>query len=93
MFHQLLNLWVHACRGYTPLDVCLLEMQFWREYKDARMDGFKGHHANYMDVIQQLLKTGIKRQRLSCLPVPTNKWGCTCGECLNGYLSPRMQYR
>ena len=71
-----------------------MEMQYWREYKDAQVEGgFKGHDIKYMEVINLLLKTGIKLQRLTSLPVPKNKWGCTCGECLNGYLSPHMRYR
>ncbi|DBB07510.1 hypothetical protein WJX82_009247 [Trebouxia sp. C0006] len=80
--------------GFTPLDVCILEMQYWREYQDAQVQGgFKGHDVKYMEVINHLLKTGIKLQRVTSLPVPKNKWGCTCGECLNGYLSPHMRYR
>ena len=81
------------CRGYTPLDVCLLEMQYLREYQDAHLVGFRYHDVKYMDVIAQLVKPGIRAQRLSTIPVINNKWGCTCGFCLNGYLSPRMQYR
>ena len=83
----------HLCRGYTPMDVCILEMQFWRQYKDAKSDGFKGHDPKYLAVLGKLKKTYIRLERLTCLPVPKNKWGCTCGACLGGYLSPRMQYR
>lgn len=75
------------------MDVCILEMQFQREYRDACLDGFKGHDAKYMAVIRRLQNTGPKLERLTCLPVPKNKWGCTCGGCLNGHLSPRMHFR
>ena len=81
------------CRGYTPLDVCILEMQFRREQQDACGEGFMQHEDRYMWVIEHLLKGKTKRDRLACLPIPQSKLGCTCGQCLRGYFSPRMQWR
>ncbi|KAI5834408.1 hypothetical protein K523DRAFT_230666 [Schizophyllum commune Tattone D] len=33
-------------------------------------------------------------QKIGTLPeyIAQNRWGCTCGKCLGGWLSPRMQY-
>lgn len=76
------------------MDVCILEMQYWREYKDAQTEaGFRGHDPTFMEVISHLLNTNIKAQRLTSLPVPKNQWGCTCSDCFKGYMSPRMMYR
>ena len=82
-----------TCRGYTPLDVCILEMQFRREQQDACGQGFMQHEDRYMKVIKHLLKANTKRGRLACLPIPQSNKGCTCGQCDNGYFSPRMQWR
>ena len=82
-----------SCRGYTPIDVCILEMQFRREQQDACGQGFMHHEDRYMLVIKHLLKSNIKRNRLACLPIPQSKEGCTCAKCFRGYFSPRMQWR
>ena len=78
------------------MDVCLLEMQFWREFKDGRMGGFKSHEAKFMDVIAALLSAqGFFRAANEALnlQVVRHKNGCTCNECIGGFLSPKMAFR
>ena len=82
-----------CCRGYTPLDVCALEMEYQRDCADARLSGFRCHEDRYMQVIQHLQNGDGKGSLKSTLPYPRSKEGCTCGRCLQGFLSPRMLLR
>lgn len=80
-----------CCSGYTPLEVCALEMEYQRECSEARPSGFTGHEDRYMQVIKLLDKAGGNGK--SVVPIPKSKLGCTCGQCFSGFLSPRTRLR
>jgi hypothetical protein len=79
----------------TPLEACSAAMCSSRELEEILMyDGWKG----YSDISLHI-KATLKRAMGHPMP-PTNeeyvakkKWGCTCGKCHGGWLSPRMLIR
>ncbi|KAJ4516485.1 hypothetical protein HRR83_001819 [Exophiala dermatitidis] len=80
--------------GDTPLEALLLELETRRigkspgRFVDVDMDSFEGHSRQAVKCIARLrdleLETTLDFKRLA--------FGCTCGECIMGFLSPRMRY-
>ncbi|KAJ7844403.1 hypothetical protein B0H14DRAFT_2358669 [Mycena olivaceomarginata] len=79
----------------TPLEACSAAMCSSRDLEEILMyDGWKG----YSDISLHI-KATLKRAMGHPMP-PTNeeyvakkKWGCICGKCHGGWLSPRMLIR
>ncbi|EHY58920.1 hypothetical protein ABEF92_001732 [Exophiala dermatitidis] len=79
--------------GDTPLEALLLELETRRTWKlsgssvTLTMDEFEGHSRQAVKCVARLrdleLKTTLDFKRIAC--------GCTCGECIQGFLSPRMR--
>eukprot|EP01105_Mastigella_eilhardi_P001250 TRINITY_DN1152_c0_g1_i14.p1 TRINITY_DN1152_c0_g1~~TRINITY_DN1152_c0_g1_i14.p1 ORF type:complete len:598 (-),score=129.97 TRINITY_DN1152_c0_g1_i14:496-2289(-) len=70
----------------TPFDVLVAQVQSRREFCHI----FAMPWLGIREETQQLLRL------LAPTPLPPNaelKWGCTCGQCANGWLSPETRFR
>ncbi|KAJ7736870.1 ankyrin repeat family protein [Mycena metata] len=79
--------------GVTPLERLADTMRSTREFSEIFL-GWDG----YSDVeltIQYLLKQALGQTVDPDLAtyITKNKYGCTCGQCAGGWLSPRMRFR
>ncbi|RPD65375.1 hypothetical protein L226DRAFT_480019 [Lentinus tigrinus ALCF2SS1-7] len=80
--------------GFTPLEACDREMRRSKEFAQTLLGTWSGHPAHALRT-QYVLKCasgenlGISEDDY----VETRRWGCTCGACTDGWLSPRMRYR
>ncbi len=86
------------CRGDTPLDSCISKMQTHRDILESLAQPFPGHDAALMLIIDHFKAFYADPAQLSSLPIPRNKYGCTCGQDIAddgcaAWLSPRMRYR
>lgn len=73
--------------GRIPLDHLDAEMARIRERQ--RGSEFKGHD----DSMCQCKVLIMQEMGLNPPPAELIKWGCTCGQCKGGWLSPRMVFR
>lgn len=81
-------------QGETPLDALLMNLEDCRTTHrfNASTEDVSDQFAGFSDAAVLCLislnggtqVTGVDRQRL--------KYGCTCGQCLSGFLSPRMRF-
>ncbi|KAK0499412.1 ankyrin repeat family protein [Armillaria luteobubalina] len=74
--------------GVTPLDGVLDSMQSTREFCEAMLGTWPGNSEADMKIVR-ILKTAMK------LPADGDnqlQFGCTCGQCSGGWLSPRMRF-
>ena len=60
-------------------------------------EGLPGHFTSYdgdsMQVLSLLSAAGAAHGVWGIIHVPKHVMGCSCGSCLEGWLSPRMQHR
>ena len=79
-------------KGLTPLELCEQRQRQLREWDEARRV-WRGYHPNALQVIY-LLKhaTGEDVGMSEDQFVTQNRYGCTCEQCTDGWLSPRMRY-
>ena len=83
-------------QGHSPEEACRSVMSTTRRMMESVTGTWPGWtFANGAPHILYLLKhargelTGISEGAF----VHTVRWGCTCGQCADGWLSPRMRYR
>ncbi|OBZ78418.1 hypothetical protein A0H81_02167 [Grifola frondosa] len=80
--------------GMTPLEVCERQMVSTREFSETMLGVWGGYDDDSLRVTVLL-----KRAAGEDIPVTDDeyvkarKYGCTCGQCTGGWLSPRMRYR
>ncbi|KAK7032909.1 ankyrin repeat family protein [Favolaschia claudopus] len=79
----------------TPLEACSADMCFNREFEEILVhQGWKGYSETSL-----LIKAALKRAMKHPMPqtdteyVASNKWGCSCGKCYDGWLSGRTLIR
>lgn len=81
--------------GMTGLEKLQESMRTSREFAEALLPTWDGHSAD-------ALKAEFLVKRVMGLPTMADtetayaekrKWGCTCGTCAGGWLSPRMRFR
>eukprot|EP01113_Clastostelium_recurvatum_P008602 TRINITY_DN14085_c0_g1_i1.p1 TRINITY_DN14085_c0_g1~~TRINITY_DN14085_c0_g1_i1.p1 ORF type:complete len:615 (+),score=101.38 TRINITY_DN14085_c0_g1_i1:68-1846(+) len=84
-------------QGLTPLEQLRAELADTRQFFDAMVDiPWTGYEKEKCIILLELCRAMGK-------PVPpvvpgaepwtALKWGCTCGQCSGGWLSPQMRYR
>ncbi|KAJ7284692.1 hypothetical protein C8J57DRAFT_1053132 [Mycena rebaudengoi] len=79
----------------TPLEACNKELRADREFQEIFM---RAGWSGYSDVGLRM-KSALKRAMGASIHmteeeyVSKKKWGCTCGACLGGWLSPRTVMR
>lgn len=80
--------------GTTPLEAVQSKMTSIREFAENLLPVWKGHAADYL-AIEYLLKQamGHSIDRDMTTYIFGRRFGCTCGECADGWLSPRMRFR
>ncbi|PYH99228.1 hypothetical protein BO71DRAFT_476797 [Aspergillus ellipticus CBS 707.79] len=79
--------------GYTPLEALQEKLEIMRTRKPYGFfrilnlsDHFKGYPDTAVSCLSLLLGRNASGRDKACL-----RYGCTCGECLEGFLSPRMR--
>ncbi|KAI0030341.1 hypothetical protein K488DRAFT_54470 [Vararia minispora EC-137] len=85
-----IDLNTRSSQGFTPLDLLERQLRATREFLGTLQIAFAGHDAQFV-----LAKTKLL-QAMGSENIPSSerlKWGCTCGECTGGWLSPRMRYQ
>ncbi|KAL2793476.1 hypothetical protein BJX66DRAFT_338795 [Aspergillus keveii] len=70
--------------GYTPREVLEEYLELERSMAEVS-GGFKGHHNLAVASLSLLADPATSMLSNACL-----RYGCTCGKCLEGFLSPRM---
>ncbi|KAJ8487101.1 hypothetical protein ONZ51_g4399 [Trametes cubensis] len=82
--------------GRTPLEFCEDTIRDSREKAQMTVDAdaWSGHGTNVLRIIFLLKKAagehiGLTEDEF----VAQRRWGCTCGQCTAGWLSPKMRYR
>jgi hypothetical protein len=79
----------------TPLEACNKELRADREFQEIFM---RAGWSGYSEVGLRM-KSALKRAMGASIHmtdeeyVSKKKWGCTCGACLGGWLSPRTVMR
>lgn len=81
-------------QGLTPLEACEREMRSTRESSELLSSRWGGYREAALKTVS-LLKRGMGETIAESNEdfVNKRKWGCTCGRCLDGFLSPRMRRR
>ncbi|KAI0701641.1 hypothetical protein C8Q76DRAFT_825149 [Earliella scabrosa] len=80
--------------GLTPLETCEREMRNKKEFAETVLGSWTGYPTPSLRVLYLLKRaTGEVLQMSEDEFVESRWWGCTCGKCANGWLSPRMRYR
>ncbi len=80
--------------GWTPTEACERQMRSDREFAETLLPNWDGNATDALHVLY-LLKTAlgddiqVTREQF----VRDRRWGCSCGQCTDGWLSPRMRYR
>ncbi|OSD07895.1 hypothetical protein PYCCODRAFT_362395 [Trametes coccinea BRFM310] len=80
--------------GRTPLELCEQAMQDTKEMAQTLLGSWPGYSAHAVAVVFLL-----KRAMGEHIPltedeyVASRRLGCTCGQCTDGWLSPKMRYR
>ncbi|EXJ80685.1 hypothetical protein A1O3_06969 [Capronia epimyces CBS 606.96] len=81
--------------GDTPLEALLLKLEARRTRKmsrswDIRAVKFEGHDIKAVKCVAKL--KGLPLDTCTDVDLARISYGCTCGECIEGFLSPRMSY-
>ncbi|KIJ65696.1 hypothetical protein HYDPIDRAFT_131072 [Hydnomerulius pinastri MD-312] len=78
----------------TPLELCASAMRSTREFSETLLDIWDGYSDGSL-----MIKAALKRGMGLDMPgsdeeyARQKKYGCSCGKCVEGWLSPRMQFR
>ncbi|KAI1798318.1 hypothetical protein LXA43DRAFT_1088432 [Ganoderma leucocontextum] len=80
--------------GWTPVEACERQMRSDREFAETLLPNWDGNVPDALRILY-LLKTasGEDIQVTQEQFVRDRRWGCSCGQCTDGWLSPRMRYR
>ena len=81
--------------GMTPLERIDETMRSEREFSETLLQQWDGYSG------EQLAVQAMLKRALGVFPdgmtdetyVVKKKWGCTCDQCTDGWLSPRMRFR
>ncbi|CAL1705669.1 unnamed protein product [Somion occarium] len=79
--------------GTTPLEACEWAMRNIREDPESLEDAWSGHPDEGLRCSYILRKAAGENVGDEATFIESRRWGCTCGNCLEGWLSPRMRYR
>jgi hypothetical protein len=80
--------------GLTALEVCAKEMRSTREFQETLLGKWDGYPEE-----QLRIKVMLKRAMGHTIGMTDDeyavakKWGCSCGSCVAGWLSPRVIWR
>lgn len=79
--------------GSTPLEICRGSMESTRKALEV-FDLWDGYAENKLMIEAALKRSmGLSINMTNEEYVQKNRYGCTCGECTQGWLSPRMRFR
>ncbi|KAF7297896.1 Ankyrin repeat family protein [Mycena chlorophos] len=85
---------VENANGTTPLELLQLRMRSDRDFAEMFLDNWCGYS------VEELEAEYLLKRRLGSLLdvslqkyITKNKFGCSCGQCVDGWLSPRMRYQ
>ncbi|CCM00041.1 uncharacterized protein FIBRA_02067 [Fibroporia radiculosa] len=80
--------------GVTPLEACTAHMRSNKEFSETMLGRWQGYNANDLK-IEYMLRSAAGERITDSLQEWTRKrkLGCTCGQCADGWLSPRMRCR
>ncbi|TFK52324.1 hypothetical protein OE88DRAFT_1387781 [Heliocybe sulcata] len=84
--------------GATPLDLCRNRMEQDRILEEEHLStGWTGYNPDYLVVELMLRRNMGEESLLEELEdeeyIKKFRWGCTCGQCTDGWLSLRMRFR
>ena len=68
-------------------------MKSLRDFSSGMLGRFKGYDDKSMAIVRILCDAGADENLTPGLTVPKRKEGCSCGKCIEGWLSPRTRYR
>lgn len=78
----------------TPVELCEQKMRDLKEMMQSLVGKWPGHSEDALRVVFLLKRAAGENIAVTeDAFVATRKWGCTCGLCADGWLSPRMRYR
>ncbi|TFK87190.1 hypothetical protein K466DRAFT_575948 [Polyporus arcularius HHB13444] len=80
--------------GLTPLELCEREMRTTKEFSQTLLGTWSGYSCTALRTVHALRRASGENIDVSEDEyVEMSRWGCTCGRCTSGWLSPRMRYR
>ncbi|CAL1705726.1 unnamed protein product [Somion occarium] len=79
--------------GVTPLEACEREMRNDKEFRETMLGAWNGYPDEGLRCAYELRRAMGEEVGDETTYVRSKKWGCTCGQCVDGWLSPRMGYR
>jgi hypothetical protein len=80
--------------GITPIEGLREVMRSSRQFSETLLGKWDGYNEDELRCEYLLAKAGGGSvQETEEEYVKKRKWGCTCGTCTNGWLSPRMRFR
>ncbi|CEL06575.1 hypothetical protein ASPCAL09748 [Aspergillus calidoustus] len=85
-------------QGFTPIEALKEKLESSRSTRQVMLmtlivsDQFKGFGTEAVWCLELLSTRDGNSTRLSTLELQRLKYGCTCGSCLEGFLSPRMAF-
>ncbi|CAA7262588.1 unnamed protein product [Cyclocybe aegerita] len=87
----------HNREGMTPLEALRSSMRSIREFSETLLSAWKGYtdeglRCEYIMTKAMGLPLGVGEETEEEY-VKKRKFGCTCGKCTGGWLSPRMRFR
>ncbi|KAI0360797.1 hypothetical protein OH77DRAFT_1586334 [Trametes cingulata] len=80
--------------GRTPLELCEQKKRELKEMMQTIVGNWPGHNLEALHIVWLLKRAvgedvGLGEDEF----VNARRWGCTCGQCTEGWLSPRMRFR
>ncbi|KAF7289314.1 Ankyrin repeat family protein [Mycena indigotica] len=80
--------------GVTPLELLKLTMRSDRDFSETILDNWKGYSVDSLEA-EFLLKQGMGLPVEGTLErhIEKSRYGCTCGGCIGGWMSPRMRFQ
>ncbi|KAH8171579.1 hypothetical protein LIA77_08346 [Sarocladium implicatum] len=85
--------------GHTPLEALRYSLElkrtFYPDYRNpwssaARPDDFCGYTDGEVECLIVLINASGKQLENSSMTLDRLRYGCTCGRCIDGFMSPRM---
>ncbi|KAI0076447.1 hypothetical protein K474DRAFT_1662972 [Panus rudis PR-1116 ss-1] len=80
--------------GTTPVEACEFSVRSWREYVETTLEqSWMGSPEDAMRCMYVLRKAAGEDVGDELAFLKTKRWCCSCGKCLEGWLSPKMRFR
>ncbi|GBE88241.1 hypothetical protein SCP_1300560 [Sparassis crispa] len=76
----------------TPLMLCTDQLRLTRELQETRHRRWLGYSYSGLRVEAMLKRAMGQYAGTDDEYVQKNSWGCTCGQCVGGWLSPKIRY-